>query len=168
MSTQTVEFAGNLASGTSMDYPTIIIDHIDTIIAVIGGILGSEGWRKVLIPHFRSRRLSAPQVAGMWRYTDGTLKIRQTGTRIKATAQRASRWGFRIFEYRGELVGGQLVLTWYERSLKGYNVGTMVLRLSGDGDELRGSTTYVEKDSGRVVSHERTYTRTRDPVVQVR
>ena len=85
----------------------------------------------------------------------------QIGTRIKAIGTRESdTWGVRVFEYRGEVMERrQLLPTWHERDRE-YNVGTMVLSLNANGNELNGVTTYVDQDREKVVSEERTYTKT--------
>lgn len=129
--------------------------------ASIGGLI-VEGFRVFLLPRLSAWRAgSVPRLKGVWRYEGGTLVIRQRGTRIKAEALRLGPGDTaRRFDYDGRLMGGQLVLTWKQEGGDGHIVGAMVLRITGNGQELEGMTTYVAHDEGKVRSSPRKYTRT--------
>ena len=127
-------------------------------LAIVGGII-IEIFRIYVLPLFPPYQ-KVPRLNGTeWKYEHGTLKISQHGygTKIKAEARRKN--GNRLFKYKGNIISGQLVLTWEEPEGMGYIMGAMVLRLTPDRQRLEGMTTYFDHDEGKVVSVEREYKR---------
>ena len=140
---------------------------VEAYLSAVVGAVAVEVFRLVvlpLIPTWWPGGPRVPRVKGKWLYDDGTLQIWQFGTRIRARAARTegeSQEGVRYFNYKGEVVGGQLVLTWEQSELEGYSMGAMVLTVSDDGKTLEGMTTYLQHRTGTVISRERKYTRDR-------
>ena len=133
-------------------------------------IVGQWLLRDRLIPLWRARVLKAPNIdQTRWHgfSPDGpepekpnsVLSIKQTGTRIRATADRTVKEGKRTFSYEGWMYSGQLVLTWEEPEGAGFIVGSMVLVLSSDLQELEGNSTYYHHRRKKVVSSRRLYRR---------
>ena len=135
--------------------------YMSEIITAIVATLVVEGFRIGVLPilptWWPTGGTRVPRVRGTWRYDDGILEIRQYGTKIKARAIRTSQ-SPRHFNYKGKIIGGQLVLTWEQAEGAGFIVGAMVLRLDHTGRTLNGMTTYVHHDTGEVRSRERRYT----------
>ena len=52
-----------------------------------------------------------------------------------------------------------MVLTWEEARQAGYTMGAMVLKLTADGQKLKGKTVYVSQNLGNVVCPDRSYSR---------
>ena len=132
---------------------------MEILSGIISGIVAEAS--RGLTRLFRKRPPNGgrgPRIEGTWEYANGTMQIRQFGTRVRATATRTSSTPHRHFKYTGEFLAGQLVLTWEDRQAEGYMMGAMVLRLTAQG-ELKGKTTYVAVDSANVVSDDRTYWR---------
>jgi hypothetical protein len=89
-----------------------------------------------------------------------TMEINQLGTRISAVIRRKTKEGKeRVFNYRGKIRSGQIVLTWEELEGEGYNVGAMILHLSGKLNKLEGVSTYLKHDTSELVADFRTYER---------
>lgn len=134
----------------------------EVLIAIIGALFVELVRLTVLplVPLVNWR--ATPRIGGDWEYRDGRLRIRQYGRRITAIAMRkvADR-EYRKFRYRGQLVSGQLVLTWEDPQMAAYSVGAMVLKVTQDGGTLRGKTVYVKQEDGSVVSFDREYRRVR-------
>jgi len=140
-----------------MDY------YLSEIVSAVLAVVAAEMTRIYLAPLLRAwwpmRRASVHRLNGTWTYDQGTLEISQYGTTIKAKATRTEENSVRHFVYEGKLMGGQLVLTWKQSGGEGHIVGTMVLRITGDGNTLEGMTTYLQHDKAKVRSDVRTYTR---------
>ena len=85
------------------------------------------------------------------------LKVSQRGSRIVALGERTELNHSRIYRYRGEIRGGDIVLTWEDEDAPDYMFGAMVLHLSTDRQRLSGSSTYYNDRKGKVVSTDRTY-----------
>ncbi len=135
---------------------------VDAYLSAVVGAVAVEVFRLVvlpLIPTWWPSGTRVPRVKGKWLYDDGTLEIWQFGTIIKARAERRSQGAVRYFNYKGEVVGGQLVLTWEQSELEGYSMGAMVLTVSDNGQTLKGMTTYLQHKTATVISRERKYTR---------
>ena len=144
------------------------------ILAGIIVLLVAWLYRKYAFPFIKSLFIPVPNVAGHWSAFDirydkdnliktetGSLEIRQYGTRIKAVGRlRAAGNTLRIFNYEGSIASGQLVLNFEERKGQGYNVGSMILALSSDLNQLVGKTTYYHKTEARVVTKDKLYQRT--------
>ena len=86
------------------------------------------------------------------------LSFKQRGDTIRCEATYYSS-PERLFSYKGFVRGDQLVMTWEEKGLSAVNVGSMVVRLSGDGRRLIGYTTYLHRERGEVLSDQRIFYR---------
>ena len=139
---------------------------------IITGIIASiffELLRVFGLPIFQGRRYNVPDIAGNWRgydiKQDGTktesmlLEIKQLGTKIKAIIRRKAPTDSetRVFKYEGTFISGQVLLKWKEIKGEGYNMGALVLKLSGNLKELKGKTTYFHHDKGEIVSSDRVF-----------
>ena len=132
-------------------------------VAAAGAFLG-WAYQNLLIPVWRAYGQRTPSISGMWHIiaTDepqkglrvGHVNIDQVGTRVKATYHRRKRSDgtVRTFYCEGQFTSGQLVLTSEEVHREGYNVGAIVLKLSSDGQLLKGLNVYLSHDTGEVVS----------------
>lgn len=125
-----------------------------------------------LLPRIRGWRRSVPNLHGStWEGFDpedlkfehpiSKLEIKQTGDQLRAIIERHSIDPKRYFRYVGHVSSGQLILTWEEPEGAGYIVGAMVLKLSGNLNELHGKTVYLYQDSGKVICTNKIYRRTR-------
>jgi hypothetical protein len=132
-------------------------------VAVFGAFLGWS-YQNLLVPLWRAYGQKTPAISGTWHIlaTDepqkgrqvGHVHIDQYGTRIKATYNRRKRSDgtVRTFQCEGQFTSGQLVLTSEEVDREGYNVGSIVLKLSSDGQMLKGLNVYLSHDTGEVIS----------------
>lgn len=125
--------------------------------AIGGGVMFYT--RDYLIPLVRGHLRRLPKIDGtVWQRvmdTPGvtsTLTFSQSGSRISATVQRAGETVPRTFEYRGEVSGHQIVMTWHDRSSPEHLIGAMVLSLSSRLNELEGHTVYHRHQDGKVVA----------------
>jgi hypothetical protein len=129
---------------------------------------GTYYFTTVCLPLIRGRLRQLPKLnQTIWNrvYEDrkehprSTLKIMQSGTKIRASVERLSKNGRRVFEYRGEFSGHQMILQWEDVGSPEVIVGAMVLHLSQDLKRLSGQTVYFSQAEGRVVNQECTYVR---------
>jgi len=132
-------------------------------VAVLGAALGWI-YQKFAVPLAQATFRKTPNISGTWYIiaTDepgkgskvGHVEITQVGTRIKAVYHRRKRSDgtVRKFKCTGRFTSGQLVLTSEEVSKEGYNVGSIVLKLSSDGRILEGLNVYRSHDTGAVIS----------------
>jgi hypothetical protein len=122
-----------------------------------------------LLPLVSLKKMPQTNIVGEWQSFDkrddgteelvGTMHITQTKRGIEATVTRQRPGSKKEFNYKGTCVSGQLVLIWSQRGAEDYNIGTMMLRLSGNIDTLEGYTTYFHHDTGKVISQPKVYKR---------
>lgn len=140
----------------------------DFVVNVAAGIfLSVAAWFlfTILQPRFLALRYHAPKLGGTWTYRDsdaldapevGSAEMKQSGERLHAVIRRVrSRSGksiSRTFVYRGNVRDGQVLLTFEDPVSGGFVRGSLTLKLSGDLRSLTGYTTYLDRDSGQVVS----------------
>jgi hypothetical protein len=87
------------------------------------------------------------------------MRIKQSGTRIDALIERSGDKVQRVFKYRGELSGHELVLHWEDIHSPEVVVGAMVLHLSHDLKKLVGQIVHFSQVQGRVINVPCTYER---------
>ena len=135
----------------------------DILSAVVSMLIGGallKAFQIWILPMMDQYLHSVPRLDGTkWKYSKGILEITQFGTRIKAKAVRSDGDTIGTFKYQGKIISGQLLLTWEKSQAAGYIVGAMVLKLSQDGQTLKGHTTYLDHSNGSVISRGREYTR---------
>lgn len=149
----------------------LVIGVVSSLVAAAILLLLQIVFRDYVLPKWAARRQGTPSIAGVW---DGfeldsehpdqkvsRLEIQQTGTRIKAKVIRQKQGDARerIFTYEGKFLSGQLLLFFEEPKGAGFIVGTMVLVLESNLDELQGKSTYYHHTLKRVVSENRLYRR---------
>lgn len=134
--------------------------------AIILSILGLL-CTKVFIPSIRGMLIRTPDISGEWKYTEkgsdgreirGRMKVRQLGTRIKATVEREHN-NKRVFNYNGTFEAGQLVLNFEEPGNEGFIIGAMVLKLSSSTKVLEGKTVYFHHKTNRVIANDKYFRR---------
>lgn len=125
-------------------------------------------WLKFWLPAIRSHIYSIPKIEGDWLSYDanprngavqvGVAKVFQRGDLVTMTLERTrSRSGknvHRVFSYSGRFEAGQLTLLFADNKAKGVITGALVLKMMGDGKTFEGKTTYLDHDSGKVVSYD--------------
>lgn len=141
------------------DVGELLMNYLsELVIAVLAGF-ATQATRIYLMPLLHARwRGGVPQLKGTWTREHETLTINQYGTTIRGTAELAEGGNPRRFIYRGTLMGGQAVLTWKQSGGEGI-VGAMVVKLTNEGRQLKGMTTYVDHEDGKVTTSRRVYTR---------
>jgi len=108
----------------------------------------------------------APNISGRWQRihneqnnAQSVLEIKQYGTYIRAVLIRSDGLLERRFKYKGVVLSGQLVLHFEEVKAPALNLGTFVLKLNSDLQQLSGMTTYFSHDRNAVVSRSRIFER---------
>jgi len=109
-----------------------------------------------LIPLLKGNLINVPNISGKWEGYDivddaevqtSTFTIKQVGTKIRAKAiRRIVNEPDKVFTYKGKYQSGQLIFTWMQSGGENYIVGTMILYITGNLQELRGSASYVSQD----------------------
>lgn len=116
-------------------------------------------WRKWLLPKWRIAQIES-KTANLndtyWEVTReeqkvGTAKLSQSGDGISARVDFGSD-GHRKFRYRGIIRADMIRMEWAEEGLAKLNFGSLNLKVSADSNTLRGYTTFVHRDQGKVVS----------------
>ena len=89
----------------------------------------------------------------------GCANFSQLGGRITVdVTRRRNRRGQELTQprktrYVGRAYGGQFVLNFRQKSAPNLIVGNVTLGISGNLRLMKGYTTYLDHDEGRVVSH---------------
>ena len=113
------------------------------------------------LPYIRGAIRSVSKIRGSWnleeKLDDGTFKsvgkleIQQFGTRVRAT--NADPKG-RTFSYKGIVSSGQVVLTFEQKGGAGYNLGSMVMKLSSDLNTMNGKCVFWKHDDNMMKTEE--------------
>jgi hypothetical protein len=134
---------------------------LNMIISAIVGAMTLWFLKELLIPTISGIINKAPKVRGTWSYKDteggpvvGTVKIRQIGSRIRATATRhQGREGEKThveFNYKGVVKGRDVVLVFEIVGSGGFYPGAIVLRLDAFAKKMFGVTNYYSDQDGAV------------------
>ena len=112
-------------------------------------------------PSIQGRLQRVPNISGQWEIRNpnnkdhliGNGKCIQRGTKVKITYLLNERVdgspSGREFTAKGHFHSGQIVLTYEEKTNRGYIVGTAVLKLDSTGKRLTGKTAYFNHDEGQ-------------------
>jgi hypothetical protein len=139
-----------------------------SLIASLVVIGTSYVMKNLIVPKMRGILLKVPDISGMWEGCDNyelkdcpirRLSIKQIGTRVSAKLRREHDANIRIFHYEGIFQSGQLVLSFEEKGGEGYILGTIILYLSSNLNQLKGKATYYHHNKGEVVCSDRLYKR---------
>lgn len=144
----------------------ISINIIAGVITAILIYLSVYFTNSLLIPWIRRVNFTGPDLSGKWAayYPDevgakpvGEVIVKQYGYRLKGISKvwinREAGDSNRIFDFTGTYNSGQVIITYEDRELKGFVVGTIFLVLNTRNHEMRGKATYFEQRSNQVVSY---------------
>jgi len=144
----------------------------DLILGVIGGIIAtsitvavSHFFKTIAIPFLKSALFDIPDISGKWQTYDveeqepvGTATIKQRSRQVEIRVIRhINRDGKKTeknFSYKGKFASGTLVASYEDIDMKGYIMGTVVMRLMPDNKTLFGKTVYFDHNQGEVVAHD--------------
>lgn len=109
--------------------------------------------------------IDAPDIAGLWHSYHslnrnakpiGEVSFKQRGNLveadIKAFRSRNGRKTNKQFRLNGKLIAGQLAFIYEDTKLRGYVIGSGVLKLSSDSKEFFGKITYFHQDKNLLES----------------
>ncbi|MDM8569118.1 hypothetical protein QUF50_06370 [Thiotrichales bacterium HSG1] len=144
----------------------------DLILGIIGGIIAttitvaaSYFFKTIAIPFIKSALFDIPNISGKWYTHDnqdqkpvGTATIKQHSRQIEIKVTRnINRDGNKTeknFCYKGKFASGTLVASYEDTDMKGYIMGSVVMRLMPDNKTLFGKTVYFDHNQGEVVAHD--------------
>ncbi len=122
--------------------------------------------RNWIVPLFNNKLRIADDISGDWvgyiLNEDGSKEekprlrfhINQFGTKVSAKGEMEAKIGVRTFKYHGKFISGQVLFDWDEKKAQNSNIGSLVLRVSGDMHQLKGKSTYFHKDKNEVISED--------------
>ena len=144
----------------------------DLILGIIGGIIAtsitvaiSYFFKTIAIPFLKSALFDIPDISGKWCTHDaedqepiGTAIIKQYSRQIEIkTTRNINRDGKKTdtnFLYKGKFASGTLVASYEDINLKGYIMGSVVMRLLPDNKTLFGKTVYFDHNKGQIVVYD--------------